>query len=818
MRSANFRLSALLTSLVTHCRARTLVLTSVIPGLLLAPLGAWAAPATVLSGGSAASVVMNGGVGALSNDGTAPALLSLATPLSGIGAAAASMPMRTATTADPGQVLANGGRRYSLSLRQLGVLYPPELRGTDGTVGIPFSVRSDEVVTAATLHLVYSYSPALITNLSHLKVMVNGVVAATVPLPKEQAGMLVMRDIPIQPQMVTDFNQLAVQFVGHYTMQCEDPQNSALWANLANSSTLELSTEPLPQANTLSALPLPFFDRRDVRRLELPFVFSTTPGNGTLEAAGIVSSWFGSLAGYRGALFPASINQIPATGNAVVFATNDERPAGVSIPPIQGPTILLAQQPNDPRAKLLLVLGRDANELKTAASALALGQISLSGQSEVVSALKDVPARQPDDAPNWVPSNRPVQFGELNTVSGLAVSGYNPDLIRVNLRLPPDLFAWRSEGIPLHLIYRYTPRPTADKSTLNVSINDNFVSSLRIPTYSAGGLSLSALTGQVASDGTASRTVDMRIPSFLLPSQSQLQLHYYYDYIKNGACKDVLLDNVRGAVDPTSTINLSSFPHYIAMPDLAAFGNAGFPFTRMADLSDTAAVLPDTPSAMDYGTYLAAMGHMGASTGYPTLGVTVVHSGNVNSVSNKDLLLIGSPANQTLLQTWADKMPFSGNANGGTFNLSTFSFGLLDWWHGTDRDAIGPRHAQLSLNGVNDDGILTGFESPLSSGHSVVALVGASQQANADVLNALMDPDLLKQIQGGLSVVHARSVSSVASGDVYYVGSLPPLEHLRWAVSAHPLLLALAGLLLAIIIAALLFRGLRGIAARRLKK
>jgi len=837
MRSAPFRLSGLVANLASSlagnnlvkARLRAIVFASVLPGLLLAPLGAWAAPGqatpvaaarvnVIGSAGNSIGSSTGSGAGGVSNDGTAPALLSLATPLANIGAAAASSPVRTATTADPGQTLPNGGRKYSLSLRQLGVLYPPELRGTDGTVGIPFSVRSDEVVTAATLHLVYSYSPALITNLSHLKIMVNGVVAATVPLPKEQAGMLVTRDIPIQPQMVTDFNQLAVQFVGHYTMQCEDPQNSALWANLANSSTLELSTQPLPQADTLSALPLPFFDRRDVRRLELPFVFGATPGNGTLEAAGIVSSWFGGLAGYRGALFPASLNQVPATGNAVVFATNDDRPVGLTIAPIQGPTIILAPQPNDPRAKLLLVLGRDANELKTAASALALGQITLSGTSQVVSSLKDIAPRQPDDAPNWVPSNRPVQFGELNTVSGLAVSGYNPDLIRVNLRLPPDLFTWRTDGVPLHLIYRYTPRPTADKSTLNVGINDNFVASLRIPTYAAGGLNIGSLTGQVATDGTASRAVDLRIPSFLLPSQSQLQLHYYYDYIKNGACKDVLLDNVRGAVDPTSSIDLSSFPHYLAMPDLAAFSNAGFPFTHMADLSETAAVLPDTPSALDYGTYLAAMGHMGASTGYPALGVTVVRSANVSSVSNKDLLLFGSPADQSLLQTWADKMPFSGNATGGTFNLSNFSFGLLDWWHDADRSAIGPRHAQLSLNGVSDDGILTGFESPLSNGHSVVALIGATQPANNDLLNALMDPDLLKQIQGGLSVVHARSVSSIASGDVYYVGSLPVLEHLRWVLSAHPLLLALVGLLLAVVIAALLFRSLRVRAARRLQR
>jgi hypothetical protein len=791
---------------------KSVIVAGVVPGLIAAPLSAWAAPA-------ASSAPAAAGITPLAADGTAPALTSLATPvpINSLTAAAAT-PTRTLTTADTGTVLPNGNRQYILSFRQLGILYPPELRGTDGTVGVPFSVRSDEVVTSAKLHLVYSYSPALITNLSHLKVMVNGVVAATVPLPKEQAGIPVTRDIPIEARMISDFNNLSVQLIGHYTMQCEDPLHSSLWANLASNSTLELNVASLPQASDLSALPLPFFDRRDIRRLSLPFVFGSTPSNATLEAAGIVSSWFGSLAGYRGALFPASMNQIPQSGNAVVFATSDDHPAGVNLPSIQGPTIAIAAQPNDPNGKLLLVLGRDASELKTAASALALGQISLSGQSMTVSALKGVEPRKPYDAPNWIPSDRPVRFGELNSVAGLAVTGYNPDLVRVNLHLPPDIFAWRTNGVPLHLIYRFTPRPTADKSTLNFSINDNFVASLRIPTYAAGGITLGALTGSVSADGTAARAVDLDIPAYLLPSQSQLQFHYYYDYVKNGACRDVLLDNVRGAIDPNSTIDLSSFPHYIAMPDLAAFGNAGFPFTRMADLSETAAVLPDSPTAMDYGNYLSVMGRMGASTGYPALGITVTRAADVKSASSKDLLLIGSPSDQSLFQTWADSMPFSANASTDTFNVSNFSFGLLDWWHGTDRSALGPRHAKLSLSGGSGDGIVMGFESPLNNGRSVVAVVGSTQQSSTDLMNSLMDSDLVKQIQGGLAVVHGRTVNSIASGDVYYVGSLPPLEYLRWALSAHPLLLALAGLILAIIVAALLYRGLRGIAARRLKK
>jgi hypothetical protein len=43
------------------------------------------------------------------------------------------------------------------------------------------------------------------------------------------------------------------------------------------------------------------------------------------------------------------------------------------------------------------------------------------------------------------------------------------------------------------------------------------------------------------------------------------------------------------------------------------------------------------------------------------------------------------------------------------------------------------------------------------------------------------------------------------------------MHYMRWALSSHPVLLVLGGLLAALIIAALFYRALRSIAARRLR-
>ena len=272
-----------------------------------------------------------------------------------------------------------------------------------------------------------------------------------------------------------------------------------------------------------------------------------------------------------------------------------------------------------------------------------------------------------------------------------------------------------------------------------------------------------------------------------------------------------------GSIDPNSTIDLSGFPHYMALPDLAAFANGGFPFTRMADLSETAAILPDDPGSADYSLFLLEMGRMGASTGYPATGVTVGQAGEVEKFADKDLLILGSPGRQPLLQRWAKQMPFSGDGESRNFELSDVAFKVVDWWHGDHGVQRSPARADLSLVSSSGDALITGFESPLKKGRSAVALVSAAGQSDADLSAALLDTDLLPDIQGAMAVIHGREVAVTSNGQAYYVGSLSPLEYMRWALSSHPLLLVLSGLLAAIILAALVYRALRGIATRRLR-
>ncbi len=580
-------------------------------------------------------------------------------------------------------------------------------------------------------------------------------------MPQAQAGTTVARDVPLDPRFITEFNHLNVQLVGHYTRRCEDPANSTLWATVSNASSLDLSYASLPVKPELGALPAPFFDRRDVRRLELPFVFADKPDPATLEAAGTLASWFGSLAGYRGALFPAQVGSLPLAGNAVLFALADSHPAGLALPAISGPTIAVMARDDNARGSLLLVLGRNGDELKTAAAALALGQNALSGTSTTITQLVTLKPRQPYDAPNWLPTARPVRLGELADSRALSVKGYDAGAISLTMRVPPDLFMWNTNGASLDLRYRYSVRPAPG----SLLAEHQRQQPLRALAADPGGRPL-ALQHRALPGAPGRRVGRYRQraphradPPLLLTPHSQLNLQYYYDIPNTGDCAGALLPNVEGTIDPDSTLDLSPFPHYMALPDLAAFANSGFPFTRLADLSQTAAILPDEATPGDYSLFLLAMGRMGESTGYPVTGVTVAGPGQVDSLADKDLLMIGGPGRQPLLQRWAKSMPFSSDGETSRFTLSDLGPRIANWWHGPHGIERTPARADLSLVSNGDSALITGFESPLRAGRSVVALISSPGESEAELTSALLDADVLPQVQGAMDVVHGRSVT-----------------------------------------------------------
>ncbi|WP_186366628.1 cellulose biosynthesis cyclic di-GMP-binding regulatory protein BcsB [Yersinia thracica] len=686
------------------------------------------------------------------------------------------------------------------------------LRGTNPEGVIEFGVRSDEVVTHAMLNLEFTPSPSLIPVESQVKVFLNDELMGVTAITKDQLGKPTKIQLPIDPLYISDFNRLRLVFVGHYQNICENPASNTLWLDISKSSSLDLRYQSLSVKNDLSHFPEPFFDARDNRPLNLPVVFAAVPDVAQQRAASILASWFGDQAQWRGQSFPVLYNQLP-TQHAVVFATNSQRPDFLKdYPPVKAPTVEIISHPDNPYVKLLLILGRDDNDLIMAAKGIAQGNILFRGQNVTVDNVEQLAPRQPYDAPNWVRTDRPMTFAELQQYPDqLQTTGLLPPPISLSLNLPPDLFLIRSAGIDMRLKYRYTSTRLMDGSRLSISLNNQFVQDYPLsPNMPQDSKILRLPLLQGLQDSARQLT----IPALRLGATNQLRFDFDYSTLlasgAEGRCETYSTAPNHAVIDGNSTIDFSGYRHFMEMPDLRAFANAGFPFSRMADLSETLVLVPPKPAPSQLTTLLNTVGNIGAQVGYPAVGINITDDWSQAKDQDADVLIIGPIppelrddrkinllVDQT--QSWV-KMP----------NRQTGLPGMM----APASDRVADSKATISSEGAMS--AIIGVQSPNFPQRSIVALLADSPRGYNLLNNALLDSGKREAVFGSVAVIRESGVNSLRVGETYDVGHLPWWERIWHTLSTHPVVLAGVAVLVVIIAAMMAWRLLRLISRRRL--
>lgn len=673
----------------------------------------------------------------------------------------------------------------SVLLKELGVDAPLNVRGSDSAT-VNFSLRRDRLVTGAKLKLGYNASPALTPEISHIKVTLNGELIATLPLHAGEGGKTLEQTIDIDPRYFTDYNKFGFELVGRSQQDC-----AGTWLIISNLSRLEIDLLPLAQKSDLALLPMPFFDPLDNSRLTLPFVFSKNPTFETLQPAGTLASWMGGLARWRGADFPVLLNQLPM-GHGIVLLRNHDRLTELDLPSVNAPTLHLMANPKLPWTKLLVIQGRDDNDLKVAAAALALGHAALTGEHAAIDGFDLGPRRKAYDAPNWLPSGVPVTFHQLvENQDALQVRGYDPAAITVSARIAPDLFVWGAKGVPLDLRYRYTPPGAPDASTLTVTLDGRFVRAYPLsPTTVA--TENKRLTLPVFESEPMPVNRDLRLPALRPGSANQLAFKFTFDSRDLNECKAASQANVFAAIDENSSIDLSQYPHYIDLPELSAFAGSGFPFTKYADLAETVIVLPDQPTAMDMRLMLTVMGIIGNASGTPALRHRVIPASEVSRAADNELLVFDSTQGDQLLAKWQQnaKLLLLGSKRELLTRLNRPDANIKD----SDFS-----NQKITMTAEGDIATLSGFESPLQKGRSVVAFGANGDQGALKAIDALLDPVRASRVQGDLTIFRSGSVEGYRTSPRYTMGELPWWTRIWLVFSRHPLLLALAGIAVSLV-------------------
>jgi cellulose synthase operon protein B len=714
-----------------------------------------------------------------------------------------------ATSASAQDQLGAGNKRViSYNLKQLGSWSSVKLNGGDPSRVLAFNVRSDEVVVAAKLVLGFDYSPILNSD-SHLKVFINDRIATIEPLPVAK-GQGVVRELALETAPIKEYNELQLKLIVSSGGQCGGPLNPALWLTVGENTRLELTVVPkTPMLLDLKALPAPFLDKRETQVLKLPFVFATNPSSGTLKAAGTVASWFSIHAGARGAQFPVYLNELPPT-NAIVFINANEDAAGYK--GVAGASVVLQQHPNNPNAQVLLVNGSSEAEITRAAHTIALMQHTLIGRSVAVATDVNPAPRKPYDAPNWLRTDRPMKIGELAKLEELRIKGLAPDVIRVNFRLPPDVFTWRTQGAPMQLKYRATRLPTHKYSNLSVGINNNFIDSIALNEQANNP---SAITfGPSVKKSVQENT--LFLPPYAMNARDQLQFAFTFDVVKQGECLPP--DNLVASIDAESTIDFSGFPKFVALPNLAYFAQSGFPFTRMADLAETTLVMPEKPSSDEIGLYLSVMGRLAESTGYPATRHEVISASEVAKHPDKDFIIIGSSQNQKLFADWAASLPMYVDNGVRRVKEPNVNWRPSYRWEQKDIDDTNKPKGSVSLTGANGLVAMMGFESPLKPNRSVVFLYADKAADFKRMSDLLTDSERSASIAGDFVVVNDKTIQHTKASDTYYLGHLPWYNKFRWFLADNPILVAFVALFLALLVSAVVYRPLKFVTNKMLKK
>jgi cellulose synthase operon protein B len=310
------------------------------------------------------------------------------------------------------------------------------------------------------------------------------------------------------------YNKLSIQFyMGIRDDFCEDFDNPAIWAVVHNSTSfgVDYSTQT-PELN-LHTLPETLIDPSPLQKSTISLVLPSKPSIAELDAAALVSAKLGQMADWREAkLQTISFDQLSVqkpAGNLVFISTasrladidttrlsmlDSTRVAlleitqqlglsgngssvqmkntdGSAISPDSG-VLLLEKSPYDPSAMMLTVTGISEAGLKKAGRAFGTTSIydRLSGPLGVI--LDTPTAKEPDTKPSLIYSFDSLGFKDIVSTGSRQQSSY--------ITFPLQLVFDSQDEATLHLIFSHSTALNADRSSLDILVNNVPVTSFTL--------------------------------------------------------------------------------------------------------------------------------------------------------------------------------------------------------------------------------------------------------------------------------------------------------------------------------------------------
>lgn len=755
-------------------------------------------------------------------DSTADAQLQQAagaapyTPESSTAAPAeAEAPAILLPAADTGSTVLNQPVSSTISVSQMGQKQGITLTGGQLQSGIVFTLPGDEVVTNARLNLSLRVSSALAARNTSLQLMLNGQPLGTLPLGSSDSDVSDYQlDIPAA--MVVSDNNLSFKINDADKLLCEKESAQQYQVTILPQTTLSLEGQQLNIGTSLRNFPRPFIDAQRMTPASVTFGFASSVTPDAVSAAALVASWMGIQSDYRGIRFPVSRGALPER-NGILVGHPGDKIGIVTLPASNGPLLQVIDNPDNPVYKLLLIVGSDDAQLRQAANRLTTKPLTTDA-SQLAVQPQPLAQRKPYDAPRWINTSRPVRLSELlRKDQSLTTTGIWHDALRVNFRAAPDLFLWDGDTIPVNLNYRFPTESWIDEnnSFLNVALNGTFLRNL---TVNKVGL-LESAWHRLGGDARQEHYT-LKLEPYLIYGDNQLALYFNIKPKADAPCGVLLNNNIKSRIEEDSWIDLSHTRHFTMLPNLSYFVGAAFPFTRLADFSQTTLLLPEKPGDAEIATLLDMAARAGNATGVALVQNQVLFGlpeggTNLSRLQQSDVLAVSTMQHSAFTQQMLHGTPWQTSGNTLSVNEPGLMEKLHGWltgdWYRQELDADRYFSSNEAWRGF------VSYRSPWSADRLVVMTVATSDQQLLRLHDDLNSARINAGIRGDTAIItDENGIRSFRVGPQFPSGEMPWYMMVVWYANQHSVLMALAALLVAVLIGSSAWLMLKRHAWRRL--
>ena len=701
--------------------------------------------------------------------------------------------------AEPAGALLNQPVSSTISVAQMGQPRGITLTGGQLQSGILFTLPGDEVITNARLNLSLRVSAALAARNTSLQLMLNGQPLGTLPLGASDSDVSDYQlDIPAA--MVVSSNNLSFKINDADKLLCEKESAQQYQVTILPKTTLSLEGQQLNIGTSLRNFPRPFIDVQRMTPASVTFGFAANVSPDSVSAAALVASWLGIQSDYRGIRFPVVRGDLPEH-NGILIGHPGDKIGSVTLPAARGPLLQVIDNPNNPVYKLLLVVGADDAQLRQAANRLTTQPLATDASSLNVPP-QPIGTRKPYDAPRWINTSRPVRLSELlRKDQSLTTTGIWHDALRVNFRAAPDLFLWDGDAIPVNLHYRFPSESWIDEnnSFLNVTLNGTFLRNL---TVNKVGL-LESAWHRLGGDARQEQYT-LKLEPYLIYGDNQLALYFNIKPKADAPCGVLLNNNIKSRIEEDSWIDLSHTRHFTMLPNLSYFVGASFPFSRLADFSQTTLLLPEAPGDAEIATLLDMAARAGNATGVPLVQNQVLFGlpnggTNLTRLQHSDVLAVSTMQHSAFTQQMLTGTAYQTSGNTLGVKEPTTVDKLRGWltgdWSRQQLDADRYFSSNEAWRGF------VSYRSPWSADRLVVMTVATSDQQLLRLHDDLNSARINAGIRGDTAIItDENGIRSFRVGPQFPSGEMPWYMMVVWYANQHSVLMALAALLLSTLI------------------